>query len=159
VEGDFVEGFSYGEYALLHPFVLAFLLPEDPINPAWLNSTQLRGLAAWYKKAFLKKSDGAWWPQRFGDVHFSYRIRAEVWHALSRLTGDGELLALAHQLKPRPRGIFEFLMWEPLSQAASHKPKFKPARVEQPRVFPTSGLALLGDDGLSLTVRGRILES
>lgn len=150
-EGDFVEGFSYGEYALLHPFILAFLLPEYSINPAWLDSTQFHGLAAWYKKAFLKNRDGAWWPQRYGDVHFSYRIRAEVWHTLARLTGDDELLALAHQLKPRPYAIFEFLMWEPPVQAAA-KPKPKPA-AEQTRIFPTSGMAFLGDDGLSLSVR------
>jgi len=152
VEGDFVEGFSYGEYALLHPLVLAFLLPEYPINPNWLSSSQCQGLAAWYKKAFLKKSDGSWWPQRFGDIHFSYNIRAEVWHTLSRLTGDEELLAMAHKLKPCPRRVFEFLMWEPLPQTSS-KPKSKPVRVEKVRVYPTSGLAFLGEEHLSLTVR------
>lgn len=151
-EGDFVEGFGYGEYALLHPFILAFLEPTFSLTPAWLDAGQLQGLAFWLKKAFLKNGDGSWWPQRFGDIHFSYRIRAEVWHTLARLTGDGELLDMAHRLKPQPGGVFEFLMWEPLP-SSSARPSPKPSPGDQPRIFPTSGLAFLGGKDLSLTVR------
>jgi hypothetical protein len=150
-EGDFLEGFGYGEYALLNPCILAFLLQEHSVNLAWLEPRQWEGLAAWYKKAFVRNSEGTWWPERFGDIHLSYRIRAEVWHTLSRLAEDGELLAMAHQLKPRPHGVFEFLMWEPLPQAASYKAK--PTCVERPMIYPTSGLAFLGGDRVSLAVR------
>ena len=149
-EGDFVEGYAYGEYAVLHPFILSFLTPEYESSPAWLTPAQLEGMSAWFKRAFLPKRDGTWWPQRFGDIHLIYKPKVSVWHTLARWTQDNELLEQAHKIQPTPTGVFDFLMWEPLT--ARTTPKTATSR-KAPRDFPTSGLAYLGDHQLSLTVR------
>lgn len=144
--GDYLESFSYGEYGLLSPFVLAFLRSQD-IVPDWLSPEQCRGMADWYKQAFVKTRKG-YWPRRFGDVSPGYRPNAVVWHTLARLTGDRELLELAHRIKPEPGKVFEFLMWEDHAPEGNGKSSREPARV-----FPVSGTAFLGGKAFSIAVR------
>ena len=151
VDGDFVEGFAYGEYALMSPFSLSFALKDPSLISTWLDDRQCQGLAAWFKRAFLPLKGGGWWPQRFGDVHLRYRSSVEVWHTLFRLTGDEELLALAQALKPVPGELFEFLIWQPLS-AGSPGGKKQPVG-EAPAIHPVSGIAFLGGERVRLTVR------
>ena len=150
-DGDFVEGFAYGEYALIGPFILSFALKDPSLISTWLDDRQCRGLAAWLKRAFLPLKGGGWWPQRFGDVHSRYRPNVEVWHTLFRVTGDEELLALAHALKPMPGRVFEFLMWQPLTTGRPRGRK-QPAG-EPPAVYPVSGIAFLGGERVRLAVR------
>lgn len=146
-EGDFVEGFHYAEYALAGVCVFAQAYPVFRLVPDGLGEAQAAGLAAWLRRSFLRPRDG-WRVQRFSDINPRHRPRVEVWHTLARATGDRQLLALAHELKPVADKFPEFLLWEP-----------RPAeRVERPerdalRLYPTSGLAFDTGRHLSLTVR------
>ena len=152
-EGDYVESFAYGEYALLRPFTLALLLPEWSLVPGCLSPEACRGLAAWYKRAFVRTREG-WWPQRFGDIQLSYRPYAAVWHTLARLTGDGELIALAHAISPRPGTAFDLLMWEPLPEGERERQRERQRHPDGGvRHFPVSGMAFLEEGTLSVAAR------
>jgi hypothetical protein len=146
-EGDFLEGFSYCDYALIHPMALARLLGKNQTLSEWLDKSQWQGLAEWYRHAFLTTHAGAW-PVRFGDVGISYCPRPSVWHPLAEYTGDAELHHLARQVSPEPTLALDFLFWrEKISAPARRKP------AEGRRVFPTSGCAFLGGPHLSVSVR------
>lgn len=146
-EGDFLEGFGYCDYALIHPFTLAILLPDFPVVPQWLDAAQCRGLAAWYRQAFVRTHDGLW-PKRFGDTSNHYKPRPCVWHTLATFARDPHLLTLAHELVSRPVWTLDFLLWHP----TAGKPTLHPPPAS-PRIFPTSGCAFLGPPGLSVSVR------
>jgi hypothetical protein len=152
-EGDYLESFAYGEYALFRPLELAFLLPDCQVIPRWISREQCCGLTEWYSHAFLRGKDGRWQPQRFGDIPLTYQIRSEVWHPLARLADNAAFLHLAHELKPRPFNVFEFLMWTPESADSLHSSPPKNASQSPRRIFPVSGLAFLGNEKLSVTVR------
>ena len=146
-EGDFLEGFSYSDYGLIHSFALAQLLGQEQTLSQWLEDSQWRGLAEWYRLAFVSTRHG-FWPVRFGDVGIPYRPRPSVWHPLAEWAGDAELLRLARQVSPEPTLALDFLLWREKISAAVRKKSPSPRRV-----FPTSGCAFLGGLRLSVSVR------
>jgi hypothetical protein len=146
-EGDYVEGSHYCEYALTGVCLLAHLRPEFRWIPDGLNKIQARGLAEWFKRAYVRTRDG-WRIQRFGDISPRDRLRAEVWHALAAATDDAQLLALAHEIKPEPRTLAEFILWEP-----GVSPPVAFAVPQSLRLFPTSGLAFDFNPAMTVTAR------
>lgn len=143
-EGDFVEGFLYCDYALIHPLILGALTGVSVV-PDWLDQRQCDGLASWYRRGFLTTRKG-YWPRRFGDTGIGFLPQANVWHTLAGWAGDHQLLDLAHQMVPLPRHPLDFLFWRKnLSGSRVRKP--------EPKIFPTSGYAFLGGKRLSVSVR------
>ncbi|HEX2948787.1 MAG TPA: heparinase II/III family protein [Armatimonadota bacterium] len=148
-QGDFVEGFGYAEYGLLNACRMSFFDPEFPIVPNALSLEQVQGLVGWLKHAFIQTDDGVQ-PMRFSDVTLNHRPRTSVWHQLYRMTHDDELLALVHRMSPEPSDAFDIALWEP-----------KPAETvavtrnttSTPAIYPTSGLAFLTGNDLSVGVR------
>lgn len=148
-EGDYVEGYNYCEYALSNVFAMACFCPGLRVVPDLLSPSQALGLAAWLKRSFLPVGDH-FHPQRFGDVGLRRRPHLEVWHGLAAITGDAELLGMAHKLKPEPDGAAEVLTWP---RRAERRPPVAARPNPWLGVFPTSGLAFLERDRQRVTVR------
>lgn len=146
-EGDFVEGFAYGEYVLLNVCVFTHVYPTFRIVPDGLTEQQLRGLARWLGRAFVRDGDHDA-SLRFGDIGLAkYKPRCEVWHTIAHLAGDDELLAKAHRLKPSPHFATELLMWRPAPT------RFERRVIAPIERFDTSGLAFLTRDDQTVAVR------
>lgn len=146
--GDFVEGFGYGEYALLNPLIFAHIHPAFRIVPECLTEAKVQGLARWLRHAFVRDGDHTA-AQRFGDITLTkYKPRAEVWHTIARLANDDELLSRAHDLKPAPHSSTELLLW-----SAPPAKRIEPKSATPIEVFETSGFAFLERDGQRVAVR------
>lgn len=149
-QGDYLESFHYGEYALSAVMLFARAYPRFHLVPECLAPAQVQGLAGWLQRSFVRTSSG-WAVQRFGDInpaHGPRTARMEVWHSLARLTGDTAFLAHAHELKPVPETLPEFLLWEPLPPAT----KPAPAR-DGLALYPVAGMAFETRGDLSLAIR------
>lgn len=148
--GDYLEGCAYAEYGLGAQIIFSRVRPAFRWIPDGLDLAQARGLSDWLQRWLCKTPDG-WSIQRCGDVNMThgYHLQAAVWHSLGAAIGDQNLLALAHQVKPEPENLFDFLCWEPA-------PALADADVSLPsglRVFPVSGMAFDRGERTALTVR------
>ncbi|MFT3785849.1 MAG: heparinase II/III family protein [Tepidisphaeraceae bacterium] len=144
--GDFVEPFSYAEYALHNLMVFQHLSGTIDVLRDWLTPAQLRGFASWLKHSHVRTADGHR-PLRFGNVSREYRPHAEVWHTIARLTDDGELLALAHEIKPTPSSGTELLLWRRKPAGATFAPTLGTS------VYATAGNAFVRERRQLLAVR------
>lgn len=146
-EGDFVECFHYADYGLVHPVVFSLMYPSFNLVPRALDERQIRGFAAWLRQSIFP-APGDYPQQRFGDIQLFDGFTATVWQTVAKLADDGEMMALAHQLRPEPRHIHEMLFWEPSPSGLPPSPSGSSLQV-----FPNSGIAFFRHDDLRLTVR------
>lgn len=113
VNGDFIEGISYGQYALQSSMLLYTLRPDLLSLDMVLSPAQWQGLADFFSRTFFKTDQG-YLPLQIGDVGKHYLPLTECWHTLWDKTKYVPLIQLSHAVKPKPLRAYDFLCWRDL---------------------------------------------